>query len=109
MAAFALGVLEVCRNRATIPANPDKSDTIDRWDLLILRKLLIAGMWSGNPAYRLARHYSFFCKSESPPDLSELTPLWRAACRAKRTAFVILAPCLHPPRLESQRSAVGIQ
>jgi hypothetical protein len=58
MAAFALGVLEVCKDRATIPANPDKTDTIDRWDLLILRKLLIAGKWSGNPAYRPVRHSS---------------------------------------------------
>ena len=63
MAAFALGVLEVCKNRATIPANSDKSDTIDRWDLLILRKLLIAGMWSGNPAYRPVRHLSFICNN----------------------------------------------
>jgi len=53
MAAFALDVLKVRKNRATIPANPDKTDTIDRGDLLILRKLLIAVKWSGNPAYRL--------------------------------------------------------
>jgi hypothetical protein len=58
MAAFALGVLEVCKNRATIPANPDETDTIDRWDSLILRKLLIAGDWPENPAYRPVRQSS---------------------------------------------------
>jgi hypothetical protein len=42
----------VCKNRATIPAKAAKTDIIDRWDLLILRKLLKAGKWPGNPAYR---------------------------------------------------------
>jgi hypothetical protein len=47
----------VCRNRATIPAKAAKTDIMDRWDLLILRKLLKAGKWPGNPAYRLARYF----------------------------------------------------
>jgi hypothetical protein len=89
---------------------PSTADTIDTVDRVSSKCFLLKGMKTGleNPAYRLARHYLFLQERE-PPDMSELTPLRRAACCAKRNAFVILVSCLHPPRLGSQRSAARAQ